>query len=95
MDFSYFFSGAQADLLLMLLAPLACAMFRALFLWRYRTHAFTWPQLAACFRYGFWWGMDFNAYVFLIRLAGRSRTDFAARLSERISAFSISRSSAR
>lgn len=68
MDFSYFFSGAQADLLLMLLAPLACAMFRALFLWRYRTHAFTWPQLAACFRYGFWWGMDFNAYVFLILL---------------------------
>lgn len=68
MDFSYFFSGAQADLLLMLLAPLACAMFRALFLWRYRTHAFTWLQLAACFRYGFWWGMDFNAYVFLILL---------------------------
>lgn len=68
MDFSYFFSGAQADLLLMLLAPLACAMFRALFLWRYRTHAFTWPQLAACFHYGFWWGMDFNAYVFLILL---------------------------
>ena len=65
MDFSYFFSGAQADLLLMLLAPLACAVFRALFLWRYRTHAFTWPQLATCFRYGFWWGMDFNAYVFL------------------------------
>lgn len=68
MDFSYFFSGAQADLLLMLLAPLACAVFRALFLWRYRTHAFTWPQLATCFRYGFWWGMDFNAYVFLILL---------------------------
>lgn len=68
MDFSYFFSGAQADLLLMLLAPLACAVFRALFLWRYRTHAFTWPQLATCFRYSFWWGMDFNAYVFLILL---------------------------
>ena len=68
MDFSYFFSGAQADLLLMLLTPLACAVFRALFLWRYRTHAFTWPQLATCFRYGFWWGMDFNAYVFLILL---------------------------
>lgn len=68
MDFSHFFSGAQADLFLMLLAPLACAMFRALFLWRYRTHAFTWPQLAACFHYGFWWGMDFNAYVFLILL---------------------------
>lgn len=68
MDFSYFFSGAQADLLLMLLAPLACAVFRAIFLWRYRTHAFTWPQLAACFRYAFWWGMDFNAYVFLVLL---------------------------
>lgn len=68
MDFSYFFSGAQADFLLMLLAPLACAVFRALFLVRYRTHGYAPAQLAASFRYAFWWGMDFNAYLFLALL---------------------------
>ena len=61
MDFAYYFSGAQADFLLMLLAPLACAVFRALFLVRYRTHGYAPAQLAASFRYAFWWGMDFNA----------------------------------
>lgn len=25
-----------------------------------------------CFRYGFWWGMDYNAYVFLISWLGIS-----------------------
>ena len=68
LDFSYFFSGIQTDFCLTLLAPLACAVFRAIFLWRYHTHAIPRRQLLTCFRYGFWWGMDFNAYVFLILL---------------------------
>lgn len=68
LDFSYFFSGIQTDFCLMLLAPLACAVFRAIFLWRYRTHAIPRQLVASSFRYAFWWGMDFHAYLFLALL---------------------------
>ena len=52
----------------MLLAPVICAIFRLAFILTYapaknpRGHMRKW---LTCFRYGFWWGMDVNAYVFL------------------------------
>lgn len=55
----------------MLLAPLVCALFRLAFILTYapdknpRGQGEKW---LTCFRYGFWWGMDFNAYVFLFSL---------------------------
>lgn len=64
-----FFTGIQQDFKIFLLAPLLCAVFRAVFLWRY------WPfrgwdgkgkAVRQCFRFGFWWGMDINSYVYLV-----------------------------
>ena len=61
-----FFTGIQQDFKIFLLAPLLCAVFRAVFLWRY------WPfrgwdgkgkAVRQCFRFGFWWGMDINSYL--------------------------------
>jgi lipoteichoic acid synthase len=69
--FALFFSGLQQDLKIFLFAPMLCAIFRFIFLWVF------WPYKSMqgkkkavfhCFRYGFWWGMDFNAYVFLFSL---------------------------
>lgn len=69
--FSYFFVGMQQDLKISLFAPLLCALFRAVFIWHFRPYksfAGKAQALWGCFRYGFWWGMDFNAYVFLYAL---------------------------
>ena len=75
--FSLFFSGLQQDFRIFLLAPLISAVFRTIFLWRY------WPYRGKglngkgkaiwhCYRYGFWWGMDFHAYVFLVSMVAVS-----------------------
>lgn len=67
--FSAFFTGSQQDWKLMVVAPLLCALFRWIFIRVYgpkedfASHKEKW---LACFRYGFWWGMDYNAYVFLL-----------------------------
>ena len=64
--FSAFFTGSQQDWKLMVVAPLLCALFRWIFIRVYgpkedfASHKEKW---LACFRYGFWWGMDYNAYV--------------------------------
>ena len=66
--FNQFFLGLQQDLKLFLFAPVLCALFRAIFIGRFRpfrSFAGRGRQIFHCFRYGFWWGMDFNAYVFL------------------------------
>jgi len=69
--FSLFFAGIQQDFKLMLVAPMICALFRLAFILTYApdkspvSHMRKWWN---CFRYGFWWGMDFNAYVFLYGL---------------------------
>ena len=69
--FFSFFTGLQQDLKLVLVAPLICALFRLAFILVYRPKkgpAGEWRKWSQCFRYGFWWGMDFNAYVFLYSL---------------------------
>lgn len=69
--FSAFFIGLQQDLKLVLVAPLVCAAFRLVFILVYRpkkSPAGEWRKWFHCFRYAFWWGMDFHAYVFLFSL---------------------------
>ena len=66
--FSLFFAGIQQDFKLAILPPILCALFRLAFILIYRdkkTPIGEWRKWITCFRYGFWWGMDFNAYVFL------------------------------
>lgn len=69
--FSQFFLSLQQDIKIFLLFPILCALFRAVFIKVYCPY----PSLSGkgkilwhTFRYGFWWGMDFNAYVFLFSL---------------------------
>jgi lipoteichoic acid synthase len=69
--FSTFFLDMQQNVKLFLFFPVLCAVFRAIFIRRYcpyPTLSGRWPVVWHCFRYGFWWGMDFNAYVFLLPL---------------------------
>ena len=69
--FEYFFYGIQQDVKLFLFFPFLGAVFRMIFIKVYQPY----PSLTGhrkalceCFRFGFWWGMDFNAYVFLISM---------------------------
>lgn len=69
--FELFFMDMQQNIKLFLIAPILCAVFRAIFIAVYNPHTNLngqWRRIFHCFRYGFWWGMDFNAYVFLIPL---------------------------
>ena len=69
--FGNFFMSMQQDWKLFLFPPLLCAVFRGIFLHMYNPYPSLngqWSKLRACFRFGFWWGMDFNAYVFLVPL---------------------------
>ena len=69
--FSHFFMGLQQDFKLMFMAAFICALFRLAFILTYAPeksplgHMRKW---LTCFRYGFWWGMDFNAYVLLFSM---------------------------
>ena len=69
--FSLFFAGLQQDLKLFLFAPILSALFRLVFIEVYGTekspfgHGRKWRE---CFRFGFWWGMDWHAYVFLVSM---------------------------
>ncbi|SHE94086.1 LTA synthase family protein [Schwartzia succinivorans] len=70
--FEHYFFGMQQDLKLAVLPPLLCAVFRAVFIYAYAPRESIrgqWKKLYHCFRYGFWWGMDWNAYAYLIPLA--------------------------
>ena len=69
--FQTFFLSMQQDVKLFLFFPVLCAIFRTIFIKVYNPY----DSLSGkgriiwhCYRYGFWWGMDFNAYVFLISL---------------------------
>ena len=64
-----FFLSWQQDVKIFLYPPILCAVFRAIFIAVYNPYDSLdghWPSLRGAFRYGFWWGMDFNAYVFLL-----------------------------
>ena len=68
MDTFLFFQAIQHDFLHMLLAAALAAAFRLVFIQLYKPYplAGKWRAVAECFRYGFWWGLDFHAYVFLL-----------------------------
>ena len=66
--FSLFFAGWQQDIKLALLAPILCALFRLIFIEIYGTKKSPvgeWRKWYHCFRYGFWWGMLYNSYIYL------------------------------
>ncbi len=66
---SVFFAGVQQDIKIAFVAPVVCALFRLVFILVYapvKRPRSEWRKWFHCFRYGFWWGMDFNAYVFLV-----------------------------
>lgn len=68
MHFALFFEGIQEDFLLAAIPPILCAIFRLAFVLVYapeKSRRAGWRKWLECFRYGFWWGMDLNAYVFL------------------------------
>lgn len=69
--FAAFFLGWQQDLKLALLPPLLCAIFRLVFIEVYgtkKTPLGEWRKWFECFRYGFWWGMLYNSYIYLLPL---------------------------
>lgn len=69
--FDIFFTGIQQDLKAAVLAPLLATIFRYIFIKVYGPR-YVWKQdgkkLRACFNYGFWWGLDWHAYVYLALL---------------------------
>lgn len=69
--FASFWVSAQQDIKFFLFFPFLCAIFRAIFITVHKPY----PSLAGkgkalrgCFRFGFWWGMDINAYLLLVSL---------------------------
>lgn len=69
--FEQFYISMQQDIKLFLVFPILCAMFRGIFIATYTPYSSILREkrcLLTCFSYGFWWGMDFNAYMFLIPL---------------------------
>ena len=66
-----FFLSLQQNIKLMLWAPILSTIFRIIFMIVYNPYP-TWKGRWKCvlgsLRYGFWWGMDFDAYVFLLPL---------------------------
>ena len=61
--------GLQQDIKIFLLAPIIEAIFRACFIYFFapnREYKGAEKRWYECFRFGFWWGMDLNAYVLLV-----------------------------
>ena len=66
-----FFLSLQQNIKLMIWAPLLATIFRIIFIIVYNPYPSLrgrWQSLIGALRYGFWWCMDFDAYVFLIPL---------------------------
>ena len=68
--FSLFWSGVQQDFKIFLLAPFFAALFRLAFIEIYSSEKLpgkgSYCKWFQCFNYGFWWGLDWNAYAFLV-----------------------------
>ena len=66
-----FFLSLQQNIKLMIWAPILSTIFRLIFMRVYNpypTWQGRWQSVFGALRYGFWWGMDFDAYVFLVPL---------------------------
>lgn len=66
-----FFLSLQQNIKLFLWLPSLCAIFRAIFIYVYHPYknlAGKGKIIWECFRFGFWWGLDINAYQLLILL---------------------------
>ena len=66
-----FFLSLQQNIKLMIWAPILSTLFRIVFMIVYNPYSSwkgRWQSAIGALRYGFWWGMDFDAYVFLIPL---------------------------
>lgn len=69
--FENFYLSLQQDIKLFLVFPILCIAFRIAFIVVYNPYSSfhgKWRAILKCFYYAFWWGMDFNAYMFLIPL---------------------------
>lgn len=66
-----FFLSLQQNIKLMIWAPILSTIFRIIFMRIYNPYTTwqgRWQSVLGALRYGFWWGMDFDAYVFLVPL---------------------------
>ena len=66
-----FFLCLQQNIKLMIWAPILSTLFRIIFMRIYNPYTTwqgRWQSVLGALRYGFWWGMDFDAYVFLVPL---------------------------
>ena len=66
-----FFLSLQQNIKLMIWAPILSSIFRIIFMRIYNPYTTwqgRWKSVLGALRYGFWWGMDFDAYVFLVPL---------------------------
>ena len=66
-----FFLSLQQNIKLFLWMPILCAIFRAIFIGVYHPYETLKGKghiVRTCFTFGFWWGMDINAYQLLILL---------------------------
>ena len=66
-----FFLSLQQNIKLMIWAPILSSIFRLIFMRIYNPYTTwkgRWQSVLGALHYGFWWGMDFDAYVFLVPL---------------------------
>ena len=66
-----FFLSLQQNIELMIWVPILSTIFRLIFMRVYNPYSTwtgRWKSVLGALRYGFWWGMDFDAYVFLVPL---------------------------
>ena len=66
-----FFLSLQQNIKLMIWAPILGTIFRIIFMIVYNPYPSwkgRWKSAVGALRYGFWWGMDFDAYMFLVPL---------------------------
>ena len=66
-----FFLSLQQNIKLMIWVPILSTIFRLIFMRVYNPYSTwmgRWKSVLGTLRYGFWWGMDFDAYVFLVPL---------------------------
>lgn len=66
-----FFLSLQQNIKLFLWLPILCAIFRAIFIYVYHPYENLNGKgkiISKCFTFGFWWGLDINAYQLLILL---------------------------